>query len=243
MGAARLLAKGWVAFCLFTGAHALAHALAGFRPPEQALPAAGICVALFGAMGLLFIAGFGATARGGGLSRLSLRYFVPGFNDLVFVLFAVIVFVVQIHFAPGQGPGGALGALEAAVRFAVPGQRALEDTLLGYTLDGGRAFASAASWLLAFVFLGSALSRIRMGAALMRLERKQHGEVLGAAVFTFLVSLLGIQLLAMGMLYPLIPKDMLSSLPGAVLIGLGPLALAYVIVAAITNLLALNPEA
>jgi hypothetical protein len=35
----------------------------------------------------------------------------------------------------------------------------------------------------------------------------------------------------------------LSDIPGAVLIGLGPLALAYLIVAALTNLLSLSSEA
>jgi hypothetical protein len=243
MGAARLLAKGWVAFCLFTGAHALALALGAHTPPEQAISTVGISVALFGAMGLLFVAGFGAASRTGGLSRLNAHYFMPGFNDVVFILFAAIVFAVQVAPLPAHGAASALGALEAAARFAIPGQRALERMLAAYSLDGGRAFASAVSWLLAFIFLGSAFSRIGMGAALMRLERKRHTEILSAATFTFALSLLGTQFLALGSLYPFLSKAALASLSGTVLIGLGPLALAYVVVAAIINLLALNPEA
>ncbi|HEY1631567.1 MAG TPA: hypothetical protein VGF56_09635 [Rhizomicrobium sp.] len=243
MGAARLLAKGWVAFCLFAGAHALVLRLDAHMIPEEAVSSVGVCVLLFGAMGLLFIAGYGATSRRSALAKLGPDVFVPGFNDIVFIVFAAIVFAVQVAAAHHSAPANALSALEQAMRFAVPGQRALEAALVNTGLDGGRAFASAASWILAFVFLGSAFSRIGMGAGLMRLERKRPTEVMTAAVFSFALSLLGIQFLAFGTLYPWLPKDFLASLAGTVLIGLGPLALAYAVVAAITNLLALNPEA
>src|ERR1700685_4579994 len=126
MGAARLLAKGWIAFCLFAGAHALHRALAAYVPFDQAASTIGICVVLFGAMGLLFVGGYGVSSGLGGFARFRPRYFLPGFNEIVFVAFAAAVFLVQTTFAPGQGVGGALGALEAAIRFAVPGQRALE---------------------------------------------------------------------------------------------------------------------
>ncbi len=245
MGAARLLAKGWIAFCLFAGAHALARKLALFAPPEQAIAMVGICVGLFGAMGLLFVAGYGA-AGSGGISRLKPGYFLPGFNEFVFVAFAAVVFFIQIAMAPGQGATGMLGQLAAAVRFAIPGQRALEDALTVCTLDNGRAFASAASWILAFIFMGSAISRIRLAAALMRLERKARAETLGAVPLTFilgLVAVVGIQLLLVGAVYALVPCYVMSDIPGQVLIGLGPLALAYLIVAALTNLLSLSSEA
>ncbi|MGH6872354.1 MAG: hypothetical protein ACREHE_12700 [Rhizomicrobium sp.] len=245
MGAARLLARFWIAFCLFAGAHALARALAGHMPPDQALSIVGTVVALFIAMGLLFIGGFGAAA--GGLSKLTPQILAPGFNDLVFVVFAAAVFAMQIAFpSGGPAPAGALGALDAAVRFVVPGQRALESALGACRLDGGRAFASSASWLAAFVFLGSAASRIRLQAGLLRLERKSRGASVGAVPLTFalgLIAVLGIQLLFVGEAYPVLPCGVLSALPGAVLTGLGPLALAYLIAAAITNLLALSPEA
>ena len=80
----------------------------------------------------------------------------------------------------------------------------------------------------------------------MRLERKKRPEALGAVPLTFalgLVSVIGIQLLFVGSGYALVPCDVLSDITGSVLIGIGPLALAYLIVAALTNLLALNPEA
>jgi hypothetical protein len=246
MGAARLLAKGWIAFCLFAGAHALNRALAAYMPFDQAFFTVGVCVVLFGAMGLLFVGGYGAAAGLGGFSRLRPRQLAPGFNEIVFAIFAVAIFVVQVAYAPGQVAGGALGALEAAISFAVPGQRALEAALTTCTLDGGRSFVSAFVWLLSFVFLGSALSRLRLAAALVRLERKKRPEALGAVPLTFalgLVSVIGIQLLFVGSGYALVPCDVLSDITGSVLIGVGPLALAYLIVAALTNLLALNPEA
>jgi len=243
MGAARLLAKFWVAFCLFAGAHALVSRIDGHAIPEEAVSSVGICVLLFGAMGLLFIAGYGATSRRSALAKLGPDVFVPGFNDIVFVAFAGIVFAVQVAAAHHNAPADALSGVERAMRFILPGQRALEEALGHAGLDGGRALASAAAWILAFIFLGSAFSRIGMSAGLMRLERKRSSEVMTAAVFTFALSLAGIQFLALGMLYPWLSKDLLGSLFGTVLIGLGPLMLAYAIVAAITNLLALNPEA
>ena len=62
MGIARLLAKGWIMFCLFAGAHALRIALASGVPLGSSLFAIGICVLLFAAMGLLFVGGFGVSA-------------------------------------------------------------------------------------------------------------------------------------------------------------------------------------
>ena len=59
MGIARLLAKGWIIFCLFAGAHALHIALTRGLKLEASLPAIAICVILFAAMGLLFAGGFG----------------------------------------------------------------------------------------------------------------------------------------------------------------------------------------
>jgi len=59
MGIARLLAKGWVVFCLFAGAHALRIALASGLGLASSALAIGICVILFVAMGLLFVGGFG----------------------------------------------------------------------------------------------------------------------------------------------------------------------------------------
>src|ERR1700683_516372 len=110
MGAARLLAKGWIAFCVFAGAHALQRALAAYVPLSQAAASIGVCVVLFVAMGLLFVGGYGASSGLGGFTRLRPRYFLPGFNEIVFVVFAAAVFLVQILFAPGHGVGGALGA-------------------------------------------------------------------------------------------------------------------------------------
>ena len=63
MGIARLLAKGWILFCLFAGAHALRIALESGLPMASSLFAIGICVILFAAMGLLFAGGYISPAR------------------------------------------------------------------------------------------------------------------------------------------------------------------------------------
>ncbi|HUJ03844.1 MAG TPA: hypothetical protein VLW75_09425, partial [Rhizomicrobium sp.] len=113
-------------------------------------------------------------------------------------------------------------------------------------LDGARAFASAFTWVLAFIFLGSALSRLRLAAGLVRLERKRRPEALGATTLAFVLGVLavvGLQFLYVGTAYRILPCAILGGITGDVLIGLGPLMLAYLIDAALTNLMALGPEA
>src|SRR3954462_14038929 len=98
MGIARLLAKGWIIFCLFAAAHALRFALLRGMPLEESLPAIGICAALFTAMGLLFIGGFGVSAAHGGgpwMSRFRPHHLIPGFNGAVFLLFVGLSFLNQ----------------------------------------------------------------------------------------------------------------------------------------------------
>jgi hypothetical protein len=244
MGAARLLAKLWVAFCLFAGAHALVREIATQVPPSQAFSTVIVCVFLFGAMGLLFIGGYGASSGFSRFVRLASTQFAPGFNELVFIAFAIAIFLIQAAYAPAHPSSPLLGALDSAMRL-LPGQSALERSLTGCGLDNGRSLASALSWLLSFIYLGSALSRIRLGAGLVRLERKTRHEALGdtpLAFVTGLVAVAGIQLLFMGSLYAMLPCAFYASIAGAVLIGLGPLTLAYLIVAALTNTLALSPE-
>ena len=55
MGMARLLAKGWIVFCLFAAAHALRLNLQQGQSLGSSLPGIGICALLFIAMGLLFV--------------------------------------------------------------------------------------------------------------------------------------------------------------------------------------------
>jgi hypothetical protein len=241
MGVARLLAKGWLAVCLFAAGHALARGLGSHVPPLPALEGAAIPMLLFGAMGFLFIAGYGLSS-GHLLSRFKPMYFAPGFDAIVFVLFALLSFLIQV--APHQLSSGVLNALETAMRFAVPGQRALEENLLRCNLDGGRTFSAAAAWLLAFVFLGSAISRLRIAAALIRLERKRRIEPLGPqgiALVLGVATVAGIQFLFMGTLYRWLSCSLLGGITGALVIGLAPLMLAYLIFAALTNLLATHP--
>lgn len=249
MGVARLLAKGWIAFCLFAGTHAMARALAAGAGFLAAFQQVGLVVVLFGAMGLLFIGGYAASASHSGMAaiaKLRPHHLLPGFDDFVFIVFAAAIFVVQIVYAPAHPSGGLVGALQGAVEFAVPGQRALESALGVCGLDNDRNVSSALAWLTAFVFLGSALSRIRLAAGLVRLERKRQPEILGASTLVFvlgMVAVMAIQALFMGTAYQFIPCGALAGIGGSVLIGLGPLMLAYLIKAALTDLLALGPEA
>jgi hypothetical protein len=94
--------------------------------------------------------------------------------------------------------------------------------------------------------LGSAISRLRITAALVRLERKRRVEPLGPqgiALVLGVAAVAGIQFLFMGTLYRMLPCNALGGISGALLIGLAPLMLAYLIFAALTNLLATHPEA
>jgi hypothetical protein len=247
MGAARLLAKAWLVFCVFAGAYEAQQLFShGVAPAQFAGPVA-ICVLLFGAMGLLFIGGYGVSgAHGLSLERLKPERWIPDFNGIVFLLFAIVIFVVQTTYLPEHVSGGVLAALEASVHFAIPGQRALEARLDACTLDGGRVTASALSWLLAAIFLGSGLSRVRLAAGIVRLERQRRADAIGPASLTLLLGIfavIAIQFLLLGTVFTIMPCDMLVDLPGELLIGLGPLMLAYLILAAVTDLLSLGPDA
>jgi hypothetical protein len=87
---------------------------------------------------------------------------------------------------------------------------------------------------------------VRLAAGIVRLERNARPGTLGPASLTLLLGIsavIGIQFLLLGSVFPLMPCDMLVELPGQLLIGLGPLMLAYLIFAAVTDLLSLGPEA
>jgi hypothetical protein len=247
MGAARLLAKAWLVFCVFAGAYEAEQLFARGDAPVQFLGPIAVCVVLFGAMGLLFIGGYGVSgAHGLSLERLKPERWLPDFNGLVFLVFALLTFVVQTTYLPQHVSGGVLAALESSVHFVIPGQRALEARLDACTLDGGRVTASALSWLLAVIFLGSGLSRVRLAAGIVRLERQQRPDTIGPASLTLLLGIfavVGIQFLLLGTVFTIMPCDMLVDLPGELIIGLGPLMLAYLILAAVTDLLSLGPEA
>lgn len=245
MGIARLLAKGWIVFCVFAGAHALHVAALADIPATVPII---VCTIWFAAMGILFAAGFGVSGNLGGsafLARLRPHHLIPGFNEIVFLVFVVLSFLNQAFLAPQYRTGGAAEALEGAIHFALPGQRALGDALSVCGLDGGRVFASAFAWLLAAIFLASAISRIKLAAGLIRLEQGARPDVLGPTLRAFLLGLaavLGIQFLVVGSAYPWLPCSAFDGTVGAVLIGLAPLMLSYLIVAAMASLVAAGPE-
>src|ERR1043166_1431294 len=262
MGVARLLAKGWVVFCLFAAALALSRMLSAGTAPLQALSAIGLAAFPFGAMGLLFIGGYGVSG-GHRMPQLKPMRLAPGFNEIVFAGFAVLSFFVETVYAPHHASGGILGALETAIRFAVPGQRALEEALGRCHLDGGSIFASAFAWLLALIYFGSAVARLRLSAAPGRVPRQEGPRAppatrrgarggrrrrrdplgpSGVALVVGTAAVVGIQFLFIGTLFAWLDCGVLGGLPGALLIGLAPLMLAYRVIAALINLLAANPD-
>lgn len=247
MGMARLLAKGWVVFCLFAAAHALNFAILSGTPELEAARTIALCTLLFAAMGLLFVGGYAvATDHGGSfLQRLKPHHFLPGFNEMTFVVFVIASFIVQVWLAPQVMQSPVAGAIRDAISFVVPGQRVIEDDLLPCGLDGGRIFASAFVWFLAIVYFASAASRLRLSAGLIRLERVQRPEAMGAFLLALLqgaLAVVGIQLLFIGSVYQALPCSTFTGLDGEILIGLAPLMFAYLTVAALANLLASGPE-
>ena len=249
MGIARLLAKGWLLFCIVAGGHALHLALASGMGLAPALFAIGICVVLFAAMGLLFVGGFGVS---GGLPGTPLitwlrpHHFLPGFNEIVFMIFVALSFALQVAIAADVMALPAVHQLEAAMYFAVPGQHALVRALGNCNVDGGRILTSAFTWMLAIIYLASALSRLKLQAGVIRLEMAGKPEIFGPSMRALLfgiVAVIGIQFLYLGSAFPLLGCSAYADITGALLMSLAPLMLAYVIVAALASLLAAAPEA
>ena len=248
MGVSRLLAKGWVLVCLFAGAHAANIALMGAPDPLAVLPPLIVCVVLFAAMGLLFIGGYAASSGYGRVAlirRFKLLRLRPSFNDIVFLVFVCLSFVNQIVVAPANLSGKVVDGFESAIYFVLPGQKALVYALGSCGLDGGRVFASAITWLLAIVFLCSALSRLKLETGLLRLDRASHPDALGPTALALLMgvaTVIGLQLLFVGSAFAFLPCSAYADLSGALLIGLAPLLLAYLILAALATLLASGRE-
>lgn len=244
MGIARLLAKAWIAVCLFAGADALKLVLEGGFDPVVGMASVAICVVLFAAMGLLFAGGFGLSSERGGLrrlARLAPSHLIPGFDEIAFMLFAALSFANLAWFAPAHLTGPITEGLERAIHFVVPGQRVLEAALRPCVIDGGRVLSSSFSWFLALVYLGSAASRVGLIAALIRMERRKRQCLLSEraqAMVVGSVAIAGIQLFYVGSLYPLLPCGMLAGISGALITGLAPLMLAYAVIAALASLLA-----
>ena len=249
MGIARLLAKGWIVFCLFAGAHALRLALLQGQGLSSSLPGIGICALLFIAMGLLFVGGFGVSAghvaHTPWLKTFKPHHLIPGFNEGVFFAFVVLSFINQAFVAPSNIDHAVVKALQNAIYFVVPGQRALVSALDQCTMDGGRVFSAAFAWLLAVIYLASASSRLKLQAGLIRLEAGDRPQLLGPTLRAFLfgiVAVVGIQFLFVGSAYPWLHCSAFANVTGALLIGLAPLMLAYLIVAALASLMASAPE-
>jgi hypothetical protein len=247
MGIARLLAKGWVVFCLFAGAHAIRLAVVGGEPTLSAIGDVFPPLLLFAAAGLLFIGGYGASGVDPAVplrARFRPHHLVPGFNELVFIGFLLASFVNQAFIAPDQMENPAAAAISTAVAAIVPGQRALEEQL-SCGLDGGRVFSSAFAWILALVYIGSAVSRLKLTAGLIRLERVTRPELFGSLPVALVLgafAIIGVQLLFVGSMYPWLPCSAFTDISGALLIGLAPLMLAYLIVAALASAMATGPE-
>jgi len=179
------------------------------------------------------------------LERFKPHHLIPGFNEAVFVIFVVLSFLNQAFVAPANIDRGAVAALQSAIYFVVPGQRALVSALDACTMDGGRVFAAAFAWLLAIIYLASTASRLKLQAGLIRLEAGDRPQPLGPTLRAFLfgiVAVVGIQFLFVGSAYPWLNCSAFADVTGALLIGLAPLMLAYLIVAALASLMASAPE-
>jgi len=247
MGVSRLLAKFWLLTCLFAGAHSLRYAVQAGGDPQEVGPQVLVVVSLFAAMGLLFVGGYGVS-KDAFHTRVAAFFKVrraprtmPLFNDLVFVVFVIASFAVQVWYAPSHVTGRLTDAVEGALYFAIPGHAVVVDRLGDCAIDGGRVFASSFAWLLAIVFAGSAISRIKQTSAAMRIDRALHPQSLSP---TALAAVLGvttvfaIQGLFVGSALSLVPCSAYAGLPGAMLIGFAPLAFAYLVYAALAALLA-----
>jgi hypothetical protein len=248
MGLARLLAKGWILICLFAGAHALRLALVSGSDLWISIPQVAVSTLLFAAMGLLFVGGYGAAGNNFRLSRLSfvtLRPVRPGFNDIVFLAFVLVSFLNQVFYAPSHITGGLSDAFENALYFVIPGQRELAASLTYCGIDGGRVFASSFTWLLAIVFAGSAVSRLKLAAGIIRLERTLRPQTLNPtaiAAVLGIAAVIAVQCLFVGADIELIPCSAFVGVPGALLTGLAPLLFAYLVYAALAALLASGAE-
>jgi hypothetical protein len=248
MGLARLSAKIWVLVCLYAVADAVSMILAYGSASLGALPRMIACFVLFLSMGLLFIGGYGAASSHSGLPRLrniKAIDFVPSFNDLVFLAFVCLSFVNQIIFALIHHSGIFVNGFEQAIYFAIPGQRALVRALSGCGFDGGRLFASAITWLLAIIYLCSSLSHLKQEARILRAERVLRPEKLGpvtVAVVLGIAAVIGLQMLFVGSAFAFLSCGAYADLSGDLLIGLAPLLLAYVILAALATALAVGKE-
>jgi hypothetical protein len=246
MGLARLLAKGWILICLFAGAHAFRLALMGGGDLWIAIPQVAVSMLLFAAMGLLFVCGYGVAGNNFRLSRLAVfRPVRPGFNDIVFLSFVLLSFLNQVIYAPNHVLGGLSDAFENALYFVVPGQRELAASLTYCGIDGGRVFASSFTWLLAIVFAGSAVSRLKLAAGIIRLDRTLRPQTLNPtaiAAVLGIAAVIAVQCLFVGADIELIPCSAFVGVPGALLTGLAPLMFAYLIYAALAALLASGSE-
>jgi len=246
MGIARLLAKGWTVFCIFAAAHALRFVPDVAVDSAHAIWAIAVSASLFTAMGLLFIAGFAAAGEHDFniLREFKPAHFLPSFDDAAFFGFAALSYLVQILATPNLAANAAARGLHAAIHFAVPGQRALESAS-SCGLDAGQVFAAAFAWLLAIIYIASAGSRVRLAAGLLRIARARRYEFLSpgatAAILGF-VALAGFQLLYIGTGFGFLQCGAYRQVSGALLIGLAPLMLAYVMVAAAVNLVAVGAE-
>lgn len=245
MGVARLLAKIWVLVCLFAGAHAVFALLQNGGDTSVLLPQSVAAVALFTAMGLLFVTGYGASYCGFHKNQAPdgrHRFLAPpSFNDVVLYAFAALSFAVQVWFAPGHVSGPVIEAVEKALTFAVPGHRVLVDRLGQCGLDGGRVFASSFAWLLALIYAASALSRLHHAAKAIHRDRllwpQRFGPVALAAIIG-IVAVVAVQAVFVGSALAIVPCSLIAGLTGNLVIGLAPLVLAYLVVAAMAALLA-----
>lgn len=238
---ARLLAKAWIAVCLFAGAVGLTQAW-GEGAGLLALSLRTVSILLFVAMGLVFaLGGVCLAGRARMLHRRWRRghpwHWTGDFDEAVWALFALLSFLDLVFFAPTHLSSPATEAVELAAYVAVPGHRAFVSLARPCLFDGGRIFASAFSWCLALIYLGSAFSRLKMRVVRLRALQKAHPQIAAGRADIVLLSLaavVGIQLFYIGSGYSVLSCSVLTGALGAATIGLAPLLLAFAAVTVAT---------
>lgn len=248
---ASLVAKVWVMFCLYAGALALHMALPGSPDPlGDGLAITGASF-VFLCLGLLFAgAAVLLLSPSGPISLKNIRtlrfaWRDVDFNEILFAAFLILSFCNQAFFAPDHMMGPLTIAVEQAAWFAVPGQRAFSLLVHSCTMDGGRIFTSAFAWVLALIWFGTALTRLGISARLIRAARRQTPDATAGLVSGVLLAVAaaaGIQFLYAGSGFAYLPCSLTAGIAGGLLAGFAPLMLAYILIAALSGVIAGGEE-
>ncbi len=236
MGIARLLAKGWIVFCLFAGGARLAPR-PGQRRAAGAIAVRGghlrDSVRRHGPVVRRRLRRLGRIARHPFKARLGLHHLMPGFNEIVFLFSSVLSFVNQVWFAPRNLAGDVVGPLE---RRSISSCRASARWSRRWMPAAWMAGASSpppspGCWRWSIWPRPARGSNCRRASSGWSATPRPEG--LGPSIRAFclgVVAVVGVQFLFVGSAYPWLNCSAFDDITGALLIGLAPLMLAYLVV-------------